>query len=234
MNLPSDGGIRIQLVPTKKPIKVVVFDCDGVLFDSRQANVHFYNHVLAFLGYPPVRPDQEDYIHMHSAQQSLRYLLGDGREFEVAWSYCRSMDFRQFHTHMRVEPGLIQFLQALKSTYGIALATNRTISTHELLTHFQLDHYFDLVVTAADVVHPKPHPESMERIRSVFSVTPEEILYIGDSPVDEALALATNILFVAYKNPQLKAHFHIDHFQQLYSLFFLHPTRGQSDGLQTG
>ena len=221
-------------MPIKKPIRVVAFDCDGVLFDSRQANVHFYNQVLAFMEHPPVRPDQEDYIHMHSAQQSLRYLLGDGREFEAAWSYCRDMDFRQFHAHMRVEPGLIPFLQALKSTYSIALATNRTISTREVLTHFQLDHYFDLVVTAADVERPKPHPECMQRIRSVFSVTPEEILYIGDSPVDEALALATDIVFVAYKNPQLRAHFHIDHFEQLYSLLSPHYAQKQFDGFQAG
>lgn len=234
MNLPSDNGIGTQPAPVRKPIQVVAFDCDGVLFDSRQANVRFYNHVLAFMEFPPVRPDQEDYIHMHSAQQSLRYLLGDGQEYDAAWQYCRNMDFRQFHAHMRVEPGLIPFLQALKNTYRIALATNRTISTREVLAHFQLDHYFDLVVTAADVERPKPHPESMERIRSAFSVSPEEILYIGDSAVDEALAIATEILFVAYKNPLLKAHFHIDHFQQLYSLLFAHHAWSSSDGLQTG
>ena len=234
MHEPSATVSNSETVPITTAVKVVAFDCDGVLFDSRQANVHFYNQVLAFMEHPPVRPDQEDYIHMHSAQQSLRHLLGDGRKSEAAWLYCRNMDFRQFHAHMRVEPGLIPFLKELKSTYRIALATNRTISTREVLTHFQLDHYFDLVVTAADVERPKPHPESMQRIRSAFSASPEEILYIGDSLVDEAFAIATDIVFVAYKNPQLKAHFHIDHFQQLYRLLFTDHTQNQSDGLQTG
>jgi phosphoglycolate phosphatase len=197
-------------------IKVVVFDCDGVLLDSREANFQFYNHILSRFGREGLRPDQQDYVHMHSAQESLRYLLGDAALFEAAWSYCQTMDFRQFNSYLRTEPGLVPFLRALKPAYHIALATNRTVSTREVLSHFLLDQYFDFLVTAADVAFPKPHPESMERILANFAVRPREVLYIGDSQVDAALALATDVVFVAYKNPLLQAHLHIDRFEQLY------------------
>jgi phosphoglycolate phosphatase len=209
-----------RLTPLQTSIKVIVFDCDGVLLDSKSANVHFYDHILARFDRHGVRPDQQEYVHMHSAQESLRYLLGDGEVFEEAWSYCQQMDFRQFHAFLQTEPGLVPFLRALKPCYHIALATNRTVSTREVLSHFFLDQYFDQVVTAADVAFPKPHPESMERILDNFSVSAEEVLYIGDSQVDEALALATRVVFVAYKNPQLRAQIHIDHFEQLYPVLF--------------
>jgi phosphoglycolate phosphatase len=222
MMKPATTEYGARLAPLQTVIKVVVFDCDGVLLDSKSANVHFYDHILARFNRHKVRADQQEYVHMHSAQESLRYLLGDGEVFEEAWSYCQRMDFRQFHAFLRTEPGLVPFLRALQPCYRIALATNRTVSTQEVLSHFLLDQYFDQVVTAADVAFPKPHPESMERILEHFSASAEEVLYIGDSQVDEALAMATRVVFVAYKNPQLRAHMHIDHFEQLYPVLLSH------------
>ncbi len=213
-------------IPSHAPIRVVVFDCDGVLLDSKAANVRFYDHILTRFGSPGVRPDQVDYLHMHSAQESLRFLFPDTALFEEAWHYCQGMDFRQFNAYLRTEPGLLPFLHALKSHYHIALATNRTVSTREVLSHFNIDSYFECVVTAADVTFPKPHPETMERIFERFAATAEETLYIGDSPVDEALARATKVIFVAYKNASLHADLHIDHFDQLYPLL-LSDSRGR-------
>jgi phosphoglycolate phosphatase len=218
MSKPLMSFINQLHLQVNNQIKAVVFDCDGVLFDSKAANVQFYNQILARYDRPLVRPEQEEFIHMHPARESLRYLLGNGSAGEDAWRFCQTLDFRQFNAFLRVEPGLIPFLDAIKPHYHIALATNRTVSTQEVLSHFLLDKYFDLVVTAADVHHPKPHPESMERIFHSLAVTAKETLYIGDSQVDEALAIATEVFFVAYKNQHLQAHFHIDHFQQLHPL----------------
>ena len=39
----------------------VIFDCDGVLLDSRESNSIFYNRVLAVFGLPPMTPEQEKY-----------------------------------------------------------------------------------------------------------------------------------------------------------------------------
>lgn len=196
-------------------IKVVAFDCDGVLFDSKEANVKFYNHVLEHVGRPPVRIDQREYIHMHTIGESLHYLLGDGPSLEQALEMCKTIDFGAFNQYMETEPGLTDILQFVKARYRVALATNRMVSTRAILSHFAIDHYFDLIVTASDVRFPKPHPEAMEKIMNTFAVAPEQIVYVGDSMVDEALASATGAFFVSYKNPALHAQLHINHFQQL-------------------
>lgn len=201
--------------PFGKTVKVVAFDCDGVLFDSKEANVRFYNHVLEQVGHEPVRADQREYIHMHTIGESLEYLLGPGSLLEQAFELCKTIDFSAFNQYMETEPGLIEILQFVKARYRVALATNRMVSTRTILSHFAIDHYFDLIVTASDVRFPKPHPESMEKIARTFSAAPEQIVYVGDSVVDEALALATGAFFVSYKNAQLKAQLHISHFDQL-------------------
>jgi len=196
-------------------IKVVAFDCDGVLFDSKEANVRFYSHVMEHVCHAGVRQEQREYIHMHTVRESLFYLLGPGPQYDKAISYCQTIDFSQFNDYMQCEPGLKEILEFVKKSYRVALATNRTVSTRDILAHFDLDKYFDLVVSASDVRYPKPHPESMERILETFSASSNEVLYVGDSAVDEALAAATGVFFVAYKNSKLRAHLHISHFEEL-------------------
>lgn len=214
MNPTGPGSLPLD------DLKVIAFDCDGVLFDSREANIGFYNYILAQQGFPPVRPEQHDYIHMHPVRDSLRYLLGEGPIFEAAFDFAQQMDYRLFNACLRLEPGLLDLLQVVHRRYCTALATNRTVSTHQVLEHFHIQHYFDLVVSASDVAFPKPHPEIMERIMEAFQAKPRQILFVGDSPVDEALAEATGVIFVAYKNPKLNAHAHVSHFQELHGLLF--------------
>lgn len=197
-------------------IRVVAFDCDGVLFDSKEANVRFYTHVLEHVGSPPVRHDQKEFIHMHPVRVSLGYLLGEGKAFRDALEYCQTIDFSAFNGYLAQEPGLVPLLQGLKPSRRIAMATNRTISTRQVLVHFDLAQYFDLVVSASDVEHPKPHPDCMHKIFDTFAVGPAQVLYVGDSTVDEELARTTGVFFAAYKNPKLQAHIHLNHFRELH------------------
>jgi HAD superfamily hydrolase (TIGR01509 family) len=155
---------------------------------------------------------------MHPVRQSLRYLLPEEEDFQKAWDYTQTIDFKAFNRYLTPEPGLVDFLESVQDSHHIAMATNRTVSTRDVLDHFNLSRYFDLVVSASDVRFPKPHPESMERIMETFKVKPSEVLYVGDSQVDEALALSTGVFFVAYKNPSLKACCHISHFSELHSI----------------
>ncbi len=202
------------------PIKVVAFDCDGVLFDSKDANIRFYNHILEYVGYPSLLPEHHEFIHMHPVRKSLEHLLKEETAFERAWDYCQRIDFHEFNRYLRCEPGLIDILEGAKESYGIAMATNRTVSTRDVLVYFDLEKYFDLVVSASDVSCPKPHPESMERILEFFGASPEEVLYVGDSLVDEGLASSSGVYFAAYKNHALKAHIHLSHFHELLPVLF--------------
>ncbi|MGA2403735.1 MAG: HAD family hydrolase [Syntrophobacteraceae bacterium] len=220
MQKETDNGAREVFVSKARNLKVIALDCDGVLFDSREANIQFYTHIMGVIGRPPLRADQHEYIHMHPVRESLIYLTGgEGEDFDRAFQYFKTIDFGPFNGYLRREPGLVSFLKLAQKHFRTALATNRTVSTLELLRQFNLREYFDLVLCASDVRNPKPHPEIMERIFDAFGVLPQHVLYIGDSRVDEALALATGVHFVSYKNPSLKADLHIAHFQELDCLF---------------
>jgi len=53
----------------------VIFDCDGVMIDSREANNIFYNRVLAWFGLPPMTIEQENYCFMATSRQALLHIV---------------------------------------------------------------------------------------------------------------------------------------------------------------
>ena len=193
-------------------LKLVAFDCDGVLFDSRQANTAFYNAILDIFGQPPLSPPAVDYVHSHTVWESLAYIFQGYPDLEAVFRFCRTFDYSPFIPLMVEEPHLREFLQFLRPSCYTALATNRTTTTLAVLSYHRLADGFDLVVSAQDVSRPKPHPESFFSILEHFGLKPEEAIYIGDSRVDEEFAACAGVPLVAYRNPELKAAYYLDSF----------------------
>jgi phosphoglycolate phosphatase len=193
-------------------IKLVAFDCDGVLFDSRQANIAFYNTILTNFGRPPLSPEAVDYIHSHTVRESLEYLFHGYPDLEAVFLFARNFDYSPIIAMMVEEPFLREFLRFLRPGRFTALATNRTTTTRDVLTYHGLTDDFDLVVSAQDVSRPKPHPESFVRILEHFNLSPLDAIFIGDSRVDEEFAVNAGVPFVAYRNPELNADYYLDSF----------------------
>ena len=189
---------------------VIIFDCDGVMFDSQQANVNFYNHILSHFGLPPLTDEDVGFVHMHTVVESLQYIFR-GTPYEVkAQEYRLKLDYVPFIKDMVLEPGLKEVLNILKPNYGLAVATNRSNTIEKVLAINGLSHYFDIVVSSLDVENPKPHPEPIFKILNFFRIEPQECLYVGDSEVDFTVCQASGVPFIAYKNKSLKADYYID------------------------
>jgi phosphoglycolate phosphatase len=197
---------------TDNLIKLVAFDCDGVLFDSQGANIAFYNAILAHFDRPPLSPEAVDYIHSHTVGESLEHIFAGYLDLTAVLDFARSFDYSPFIPMMLEEPHLREFLQFLRPGCYLALATNRTTTTQAVLTYHGLADDFDMVVSAKDVSCPKPHPESFVRILEHFRLSPLEAIYIGDSRVDEQFAANAGVPFVAYRNPGLTANYYLDSF----------------------
>ncbi|MEE8299754.1 MAG: HAD-IA family hydrolase [Desulfatiglandales bacterium] len=191
-------------------VSAVIFDCDGVMFESRQANVNFYNNILANFGLPPLTAGDTDFVHMHTAAESVDHIFRNSPHVGKAQEYRSRLDYTPFIKDMVMEPGLKEVLDFLKLSYGLALATNRSNTIGKVLEINGLSHYFDIVVSALDVENPKPHPESIFKIFDFFGIGPEGCVYIGDSEVDFEVCRAAGVPLIAYKNRALKADIHIE------------------------
>lgn len=201
-------------------LKLIVLDCDGVMFDSRQANIAFYNQLLGHFSLPPMGREEEDYVHMHSVGESLREIFHHYRQPTLAEveELRRQSDYQPFLALMRMEPDLRDFLEQTRRHCHLAISTNRTDSIFPLLNHYGLSDYFGKVMTAATARRPKPAPDALEEILAHYRCQPAEAIYVGDSTVDVAHAGGCRVPFIAFKNRELPAAFHVSSFQEILRL----------------
>ncbi len=200
-----------------KELKLVIFDCDGVMFDSKNANKHYYNHILENLGHPPMTPEELDYVHIHNVMRSVRYLLRNHPEdLDKAEKYRADLDYQPYLKYMHMEPDLIEFLEYLEA-HGIdaAISTSRTTTMQDILKIFGLKKYFGKVMTTFDVTNPQPHPEALEVILDHYNLEPQQAIYIGDSIVDREHSAAIGMELIAFKNPDLSAEYSVTSFMEI-------------------
>ncbi len=193
----------------EKKICAVIFDCDGVMFDSRQANVHFYNHLLDHFGLPPMDEKDAAYVHTATASDSVKQIFKNTDYLEEAEAYRMRMDYSPFIRLMLIEPGLKTLLKHLKAQYRLGVATNRSNTIQEVLETNGLTAHFDIVISSSDVVCPKPHPEALFKILDFFRLRSMEAVYIGDSLVDYETAEAAKVPFIAYRNDTLQTPYRV-------------------------
>lgn len=198
-----------------KNIKVVAFDCDGVMFDTMKANMAYYNKILDHFGRPAMTTEQFAFSHMHTADQAIANLFNDMESFEAAQAYRKNMSYLPFIKDMEIEPYLKPLLKKIRPRYKTAVATNRADTMDRVLSEHCLDGYFDLIVSATDVEHPKPYPDPLIKILEHFRIDPYHSIYVGDSKLDEIAAKAAGMPFVAYKNRSLSADFHIQSLKEV-------------------
>ncbi len=202
-------------------VSAVIFDCDGVMFDSRQANINYYNHILAHFGLPPMTAEDIEFVHMNTVVESLNHIFGDSPYLAEAQEYRLQLDYIPFIKDMVMEPGLKEVLDFLKPDFGLAVATNRSSTIGKVLELNGLSHYFDIVVSSLDVKNPKPHPEPVFKILDFFGIEPQECLYVGDSEVDFQVCRAAGVPLIAYKNKALKADIHVESLAELKDILKL-------------
>lgn len=197
-------------------IRGVVFDCDGVLFESRSANLAYYNTVLKHFGEAPVEDTDRKRAHLcHTAASSQVFLelLGEERA-QSALEMAAELDYRQFIPFMTPEPGMEEALKCLSDRFPLAIATNRGYSMPEILKHFGLSQYFQTVVTSRDVERPKPAPDMLHEAARRLDCRENELLFVGDSELDQAAASAAGMSFANYRGG-LPADLSVDHHQEL-------------------
>ena len=173
--------------------KVIIFDFDGTLCDTRSNIITAFRATMEHLGLE--MRDEE------TCGATIGLTLRDGfksmyPEFDDAKiDYCVET-YRQIFAERRKElmpdlfPGVKETLEALrKRGYRMTIATSRlTDSLMLFMRHHGIDHYFEYAVGSDSVTHHKPHPEPALKTLAALNITPSEAIMVGDMPVDIAMA----------------------------------------------
>lgn len=186
----------------KRDIKAVIYDCDGVMFDSFEANLAFYMQVIEHFGKAPLdRADADTMrvLHTYCNRDVLAYLFAGDDYLDEVRAFSATIDYRKLFPLMLMEEGLRETLDALHGRVELAVCTNRASSMDMLLESFGLERYFSCVMTAGRVTNPKPDPEPLLKVLEQYGIAADEALFVGDSEVDRQAADAAGVPFVAYR-----------------------------------
>ena len=200
-------------------VRLIIFDCDGVLFASEAANVAFYNEVLRRAGQQRISPGGEAACHTLASAQLFESMFADQPDvLERVRSTAQELDYGPFYDLMAPRPDLHSTLSTLATEYRLAMATNRGKTANGVVERFGLRPYLELTVGVLDVARPKPHPDMLEHCLAHFGMTAQEAVYVGDQEIDAAAAAAAGINFVAMGDAVASARHRIEDLEELVDL----------------
>jgi phosphoglycolate phosphatase len=173
-------------------IKLLIFDLDGTLIDSRLDLIHSVNAMLKHLGRPELSGDLIASYVGDGAPALVRRALGDpndekllqeGLDHFLAYYRVHKLD----HTH--AYDGIKEMLTAVRDRNGIrrqmAVLTNKPVNpSRAIVEALGLAQFFTHVYGGNSFATKKPDPEGAQTILNETKSTPEATLIVGDSSID--------------------------------------------------
>ena len=178
----------------------VVFDMDGLLFDSEALWQEALLSAAAEDGHDIPDEVYNKSIGVRRSQCRGLFMshLGDDflfDEFHATWS----RHFRQIADHkLALKPGaseLLEILDQLTLPRAIATSSSRTTVEHHLTSHGLMDR-FDQLVCRGDYENGKPAPDPFLKAAERLGVEPRSCLALEDSHVGVRSASAAGMMTV--------------------------------------
>lgn len=167
--------------------KAVVFDVDGVLFDTEVVIRRSWETISAQLGLPEIGQHYLEYVGQNPPDIIARLEQRYGPDFNGRDFIARSEEFCNAHMEsegMILKPGLYDILDYLtEKGVPLALATSTSsVRTARRMELTGLGHYFRTIVTGDMVAHSKPDPEIYRLACQQLGVSPGQALAVEDAP----------------------------------------------------
>jgi phosphoglycolate phosphatase len=184
--------IKFQRQFEPSQVKLLIFDLDGTLIDSRLDLIHSVNAMLRHLGRTDLPGDVIASYVGDGAPTLIRRALGDPRDetvikagLEHFLTYYRA--HKLDHTH--VYDGIKDMLAVLHNSNGIrrqmaVLSNKPVIPSRAIVEALGLAGFFTHIYGGNSFSTKKPDPKGAQTILKETRSRPEETLMVGDSSVD--------------------------------------------------
>jgi phosphoglycolate phosphatase len=168
-------------------VRLLIFDLDGTLIDSKDDLVHSVNAVRRRLGLQALPEETVASYVGRGVVVLMRRALGDGAsETEVAQAVEFFLEYYRYHmlVHTVPYPGVREALECLKPR-SMAVLTNKPVKfSQAILAGLGLDHYFTQVYGGNSFASKKPDPVGILTLMREANAEAQGTMMVGDSDTD--------------------------------------------------
>jgi beta-phosphoglucomutase-like phosphatase (HAD superfamily) len=180
-------------------IRAVLFDFDGVLFDSEPVRFRAGAQALAELG---ITLTWEDFTRCwlgRTDEAGLRDIMGERFEADGQRVITRrNALYEERLDEVQAFTDAGRFLRRIPNGIRLAIATgSRRLEVEGILWRAVMTQSFQTIVTAEDYSRPKPAPDPFQAAARLLKLSPAACLVIEDSPSGVAAAQAAGMPVVA-------------------------------------
>jgi HAD superfamily hydrolase (TIGR01509 family) len=188
-------------------IKVVVFDLDGVLVDTRELHYETLNVALEQHGFTVTREEHLAKYDGHPTKYKLKLLTQEkglpASLHDEIWTAKQAATQERLRDFLKPDPITIETLRKLKmSDFKVYVASNSIWETvKNSLWHAGLLEHVDYFVSCEDVRRPKPSADVYFKCFAHADVGPAQVLVIEDSPTGLRAAFTSGAHVLPVSSP---------------------------------
>lgn len=180
-----------------KKVESVIFDMDGVLFDTESIYLKVWKNVFKKYGYKMTKDIYSQAIATGRENVKKVFLREFGEELPIEKMYVeKDLALKEeMKKNVYIKEGAVEILTHLKSkNYKVALATSSDRERmNKQLEKASIRKYFDEIVCKDEVENTKPNPEIYLKVADKLNVNPKNCLVIEDSLAGVKAAYKANM-----------------------------------------
>lgn len=167
-------------------IKGVIFDMDGLMFDTEPLWTDAWYIVLPEFGIPEVPPALPDAMRGSSGETSYRIMrsfIGEDADAPAIWARMKEEVHKMLERGVVKKPGLDELLAWLdEHDIPMAIASSSPHNIIDMdLRHAGVERFFTYLISGEDVDRPKPDPQVFLVSAERMGTDPAETLVLEDS-----------------------------------------------------
>ena len=186
-------------------IKVIIFDLDGVLVDTKLIHFEALNSALKKYNFEEISID--DHVKIFDGLPTIEKLKLiqktkklPKRSFSKIQKYKQKITSEILKRRIKKNNKIIKIMRNLHNKYKIVVATNAINSTLNIcLNKLGIKKYVDFKLSNEDINKPKPNPEIYLRVFIRFGIYPSEALIIEDSHYGREAAISSGAKLLPIK-----------------------------------
>lgn len=168
--------------------KTAIFDLDGTVADTLRGITHFVNSATAHFGLGALTEDKVRYYVGDGADKLIERTLNDVgglQQYQKVLDYYNMIYKADPFYQLDAFPGIVEMLDTL-AAMGLRLAvlSNKPQYAVTPICQQLFGDRFDIVQGHVDGMPLKPDTAGVKMICKKLNVSPQQMLYVGDTKVD--------------------------------------------------